>query len=47
MLPWWRSARLYQIPLHWDDRRDLWILESLWVGLSAKHDLHVSHIFTI
>lgn len=37
----WHSARLFQIPVHWDDRRDLWILESLWVGLSAEQDLRV------
>lgn len=33
MLPRWRYARLSQIPVLWDDRRDLWILESFWVGL--------------
>lgn len=34
LLPRWRSARLFQIPIRWDDGRDLWILEPLWVGLS-------------
>ena len=34
MLLRWRSARLFQIPVHWDDRRDFWVLESLWVGLT-------------
>ena len=38
----WRPARLCQIPVHWDDRRNLWIPESLRVWSSVAHGSCVS-----
>lgn len=42
VLPRWYPTCLSQIPVHWNDRGDLWILESLWVRMSAWQGLRVS-----
>ena len=39
------SPRLSQVAVHWDDGRDLWIFESLWVRFSVSHFLRQRHGF--